>query len=190
MKKSLTLIHGEHRAIAAMMQGLRQIVAGIEAGRLKPDFDLFRAMIEYIDKVPEQVHHPKEDQYLFARLRERSTEALPVIELLEAEHRIGDARIRELEAAMQHYEQAGEAGFPTFQAAVTKYVEAEWKHMNTEEHEVFPLAEKHLTDEDWAVIDAAFLSNENPWKGAAGQYEKLFTKIVNIAPAPVGLGPG
>lgn len=190
MKKSLTVIHGEHRAIAAMMQGLRQIVAGIEAGRLKPDFELFRAMIEYIDKVPEQVHHPKEDQYLFARLRERSAEALPVIELLEAEHRIGDQRIREVEAAMQHYEQLGDAGFPTFRAAVTKYVEAEWKHMNTEEHEIFPLAEKHLTDEDWAVIDAAFLSNENPWKGAAGQYEKLFSKIVNIAPAPVGLGPG
>ena len=40
-----------------------------------------------------------------------------------------------------------------------------------------------------AVIDAAFLSNENPWKGAAGEYEQLFSKIVNIAPAPVGLGP-
>lgn len=190
MNKSLDIIHAEHRAIAAMMHGLRQIVAGIEKGRLKPDFELFRAMIEYIDKVPEKVHHPKEDQYLFARLRERSAEALPVIELLEAEHRIGDARIREVEAAMQQYEQSGAAGFAGFQAAVTKYVEAEWKHMNTEEHEIFPLAEKHLTAEDWAVIDAAFLSNENPWKGDAGQYEKLFTKIVNIAPAPVGLGPG
>lgn len=190
MNKSLGIIHGEHRAIAAMMHGLRQIVASIEKGRLKPDFELFRAMIEYIDKVPEKVHHPKEDQYLFARLRERCAEALPAIEELEAEHRIGDARIRELEAAMLQYEQMGDAGFPVFQAAVTKYVDAEWKHMNTEEHEIFPLAEKHLTGEDWAAIDAAFLANENPWKGAVGQYEKLFTKIVNIAPAPVGLGPG
>lgn len=190
MRKSLSIIHGEHRAIAAMMHGLRQIVAGIDAGRLKPDFTLFRAMIEYIDKVPEKVHHPKEDQYLFARLRERCNEALPAIEILEAEHRIGDERIRKLEAAMLNYEKAGDAGFPGFKDAVTEYIEAEWKHMNREEHEVFPLAEKHLTEEDWAAIDAAFLSNENPWKGDAGQYEKLFTKIVNIAPAPVGLGPG
>ncbi|ATE61419.1 hemerythrin domain-containing protein [Thauera sinica] len=190
MNKSLNIIHGEHRAIAAMMHGLRQIVAGIEAGRMKPDFVLFRAMIEYIDKVPEKVHHPKEDEYLFARLRQRCAEALPAIEALEAEHRLGDARIRALEAAMLQYERAGEAGFAAFKAAVDEYVEAEWKHMNKEEHEVFPLAEKHLTGEDWAAIDAAFLSNENPWKGAAGEYEQLFSKIVNIAPAPVGLGPG
>jgi len=189
MHKSLTIIHGEHRAIAAMMHGLRQIVAGIEAGRLKPDFALFRAMIEYIDKVPEKVHHPKEDEYLFARLRTRCAEALPAIEALEAEHRIGDARIRALESAMLHYEQVGGTGFAGFKAAVDEYVEAEWKHMNREEHEIFALAEKHLTDEDWAAIDAAFLSNENPWKGAAGEYEQLFSKIVNIAPAPVGLGP-
>jgi branched-chain amino acid transport system ATP-binding protein len=189
MNKSLSIIHGEHRAMAAMMHGLRQIVAGIEAGRLKPDFALFRDMIEYIDKVPEKVHHPKEDEYLFARLRARCTEALPAIEALEGEHRIGDARIRTLESAMQQYEQAGEVGFAGFKAAVNEYVEAEWKHMNREEHEIFPLAEKHLTAGDWAVIDAAFLSNENPWKGAAGEYEQLFSKIVNIAPAPVGLGP-
>ncbi|KAI5915444.1 hemerythrin domain-containing protein [Thauera sp. 2A1] len=189
MKKSLSIIHDEHRAIAAMMHGLRQIVAGIEAGRLKPDFALFRDMVEYIDKVPERVHHPKEDQYLFARLRTRCADALPVIEALEAEHRIGDARIRALETAMQQYEQAGQAGFAGFKAAVNEYVEAEWKHMNREEHEVFPLAEKHLADEDWTAIDAAFLSNQNPWQGEAGQYQKLFSKIVNIAPAPVGLGP-
>lgn len=60
--------------------------------------------------------------------------------------------------------------------------------MNTEEREVFPLAQKHLNAEDWAAIDAAFLANGNPWEGAAGEYAALFTKIVNIAPAPVGLG--
>lgn len=29
-------------------------------------------MIQYIDQVPEKVHHPKEDEHLFARLRLRS----------------------------------------------------------------------------------------------------------------------
>ena len=39
-------------------------------------------------------------------------------------------------------------------------------------------------------IDAAFLANDNPWQGPAGKYAALFTRIVNTAPAPVGLGGG
>lgn len=45
-----------------------------------------------------------------------------------------------------------------------------------------------IHDEHRAEIDAAFLSNDNPWQGPAGQYEHLFSRIVNMAPAPVGLG--
>jgi branched-chain amino acid transport system ATP-binding protein len=185
---SLDIIHDEHRALAAMLSGLRALASSIEAGRLQPDFDLMASMIEYIDKVPEKVHHPKEDRYLFARLRERSEEALPVIERLEEEHRHGEARIATLRAALETYRREGDAGFAGYHAALKTYIECEWQHMNTEERQIFPLAKAHLTAADWAEIDAAFLANDNPWQGAAGEYAALFTRIVNMAPAPVGLG--
>jgi len=60
--------------------------------------------------------------------------------------------------------------------------------MNTEEGQILPLAKAHLNEEDWAEIDAAFLANDNPWQGPAGEYAALFSRIVNTAPAPVGLG--
>jgi len=63
--------------------------------------------------------------------------------------------------------------------------------MATEEKHVMPLALEVLTAEDWASIDAAFAANDNPWEGPAGQYRQLFTRIVNLAPAPIGVGdPG
>lgn len=188
MNKSLDIIHEEHRALAAMLGGMNAIVSGIEAGRLKPDFDLLADMIRYIDEVPEKVHHPKEDQYLFAKLRLRSTEALPYIEQLEMEHQQGDARIGVLRSALEAYRKAGDAGLGGFKMALGVYLEQEWRHMNTEENHIFPLARKHLTAEDWMEIDAAFLANANPWAGPAGEYAALFSKIVNTAPAPVGLG--
>lgn len=188
MYKSLDIIHDEHRALAAMLSGLRSLVSGIEAGRLQPDFDLLASMIRYIDEVPEKVHHPKEDQYLFNRLRARCPEAVPVIERLAAEHLQGEARIAQLRAALAAYRQQGAPGFTGFKQALQTYLEQEWQHMNSEEHEVFPLARTHLTAEDWAEIDAAFLANGNPWEGPAGEYAALFTRIVNVAPAPVGLG--
>lgn len=186
--KSMDIIHEEHRALAAMLSGMGTLVKSIAAGRLQPDFDLLAAMIEYIDKVPEVVHHPKENDYLFARLRERCSDAIGVIAQLEAEHAQGEARIAALRDALELYRRTGAAGLAGFDAALKVYTEQEWRHMNTEEREVFPLAQKHLNAEDWAAIDAAFLANGNPWEGAAGEYAALFTKIVNIAPAPVGLG--
>ena len=186
--ESLDIIHDEHRALAAMLSGLRTLVTAIAAGRLQPDFDLLAAMIRYIDEVPEKLHHPKEDQYLFAKLRLRCPDALPYIEQLEEEHRHGGERIATLNAALRSYREQGEAAFTGFQQALTVYLAQEWQHMNTEEHKVFPLARQHLTEADWAEIDQAFLSNGNPWEGAAGEYTALFSRIVNTAPAPVGLG--
>jgi len=53
------------------------------------------------------------------------------------------------------------------------------------------LAREHLLPVDWAAIDAAFATNADPLIGAssAAKFEDLFTRIVNLAPAPIGLGP-
>lgn len=186
--KALDIIHDEHRALAAMLNGMRTIATGIRDGRLKVDFALYADMIRYMEEVPERLHHPKENTYLFARLRLRTDEANPILARLEAEHQAGHQRIATLRAALQHYQAMGDAGFAGFFAALNDYVADEWQHMNTEEHEVFPLARKHLLAEDWQAIEEAFLANDNPWQGRQGEYQALFSKIVNMAPAPVGLG--
>jgi hypothetical protein len=61
--------------------------------------------------------------------------------------------------------------------------------MRKEEVEVLPLAEKHLTDDDWRAIDRAFQANEDPIaKIEERDFAKLFSRIATLAPAPVGLG--
>ncbi len=63
--------------------------------------------------------------------------------------------------------------------------------MRCEEQEVLPLAEKHLTSDDWEAIDAAFTGHTDPLLGAeaGAEHEQLFRRIVNLAPPPIGLGP-
>ena len=73
--KTIDIIHDEHRALAAVLQGLGFVVKGIREARFAPDFRLLTAMIDYITQVPEKVHHPKEDRFLFPRLRSRSPKA-------------------------------------------------------------------------------------------------------------------
>ena len=61
--------------------------------------------------------------------------------------------------------------------------------MRKEEQQLLPLAERHLTAEDWQAIDAAFAANRDPIAGMQERdFEKLFSRIVALAPDPVGLG--
>ena len=185
------IIQGEHRALAAVLHGMLYLVHEIRDRGAKPDFDLLGAMVYYIDAFPERFHHPKEDQYLFARLRIRHPDAAPLLDRLEAEHRIGAEKIRTLEQALTRYQQGGGTEFPAFMAAVEGYAAFHWDHMRAEEKELLPLAEKHLDAADWEAIDAAFLGHTDPVRdSAAGTgYEALFTRIVTLAPPPIGVGP-
>ena len=57
---------------------------------------------------------------------------------------------------------------------------------------MLPLAEQVLTAEDWAELDEAFTADRDPLGGGAApdaSYDALFTRIVNLVPAPLGLGP-
>jgi hemerythrin-like domain-containing protein len=157
---------------------------------MKPDFDLLGAMVYYIDTFPERFHHPKEDQYLFRLLRIRHPEAAPLLERLEAEHRAGAEKIRTLEQALARYQQGGAPEFGNFLTAVQAYAAFHWDHMRTEEKEVLPLAEKHLTAGDWEAIDAAFAGHTDPLFGEepSEDYHKVFQRILSLAPPPIGLG--
>jgi hemerythrin-like domain-containing protein len=157
----------------------------------EPSFEALGAMIYYIDAFPERFHHPKEDQYLFRLLRARCPAAGPLIDRLEEEHRVGAHKIRTLEQALARYQSGGQREFAQFAAAVDDYAEFHWKHMGAEENEVIPLAKAKLTAEDWAEIDKAFVGHADPLVGvdAGKEYRSLFTRIVNLAPSPIGLGP-
>jgi hemerythrin-like domain-containing protein len=187
--KTIDIIHDEHRALAAVLQALRFVVGEIRAGKLQPDFRLLTAMVDYITQVPEKVHHPKEDDYLFPRLRDRSAQAAHLIGILEDQHAEGYRMTVELLQALNHYQSIGAAGFAAFDALVQRYLDFNWQHLNQEEAELLPLAREVLSAQDWAEIDAEFSANFSPYAGAEGEFKELFSKIVNLTPAPYGLGP-
>ena len=55
--------------------------------------------------------------------------------------------------------------------------------------DLLPLARMYLTEEDWQAIGEAFSHNRDPITGMEERdYEKLFSRIADLAPAPIGLG--
>ncbi|HJQ59200.1 MAG TPA: hypothetical protein VJ890_20000, partial [Vineibacter sp.] len=83
-----------------------------------------------------------------------------------------------------------QTGLTAFRDSVASYAAFHWKHMRIEEDVVLRLAEKHFDAADWAEMEAAFAGNRDPLRGisASGEdFRALFTRIVNLAPAPIGL---
>jgi hemerythrin-like domain-containing protein len=113
-----------------------------------------------------------------------------LIDHLEGDHAAGERNIRELEHALLGFEMLGEPRRAAFEKAAARYVDFYLSHMSLEEREILPLAEKVLTERDWTELDEAFLANEDPLACSPEQpdYTALFTRIVNLVPAPIGLG--
>jgi hemerythrin-like domain-containing protein len=189
--KAIRIIRDEHRALAAVLHGLAYLVRQIRDRGAAPDFAVLSAMIYYIDAFPERFHHPKEDRYLFALLRARYPDAAPLLDLLESEHKAGAAKMRTLEQVLIRYREGGAAEFAPFAAAVESYTQFEADHIRREEHELLPLAEAHLTEDDWSTVDAAFEGHTDPLLGAkpGESWELLYRRIVTITPPPIGVGP-
>ena len=182
-------IHEEHRSIAAVLHALKSLARDAQDARVRPRFEVFHAMLHYIDEFPEQLHHPKEDNVLFPFVAGRAPQAQKLIDSLRAEHKEGARLIRELERSLVLFEDAWPAGAPKFLQAVDAYAEFHWRHMRKEEEELLPLAERHLSAQDWKVVDAAFAANEDPVAGVReNDFHALFSRIVRLAPAPVGVG--
>lgn len=187
--KAIQKIRDEHRSISAVLHALKQLAREAQDARVKPDFRVFQAMIHYIDEFPEQLHHPKEDKFLFPVVLARAPETKKVIESLMNEHRDGVRLIRDLERALVFFEDGWPAGAGEFLRTVDAYADFHWRHMRKEELEVLPEAEKHLTVQDWAAIDEAFDVNQDPIAGVKEKdFQQLFSRIVRLAPAPIGLG--
>lgn len=189
MKDAISILKSEHRSISAVLHGLKELARMAQDATVRPRFQVLRSMLRYIDEYPERLHHPKEDEHLFARVAARAPEAKKLIEELKKEHEQGAGLIRELERTLLFFEEGWPAGGREFQQAVDAFADFHWQHMRKEELELLPIAERVLTAGDWRAIERAFATNLDPIAELQERdYERLFSRIANLAPAPVGLG--
>ena len=190
--ESTRIIGDEHAALAAMLRSLGMMVDQGPADQPGQYFDVMRAMLFYIDEFPERLHHTKESELLFPRVLKQAPELAQTIARLERDHANGETMVRELQHLLLAWELMGETRHHAFGQAVKHYISFYLEHMRIEESVILPQAEKCLNAQDWAELDAAFASNCDPLTGKYPRdpaYDRLFTRIVMRAPAPIGLGP-
>jgi len=192
--EALRVIRDEHASLAAMLKSLLQMVhRGLDPegrGEHERFFDVLRAMLFYIDEFPETLHHPKETELLFPRVAKAAPETAELIAQLDRDHHAGENRVRELMHLLMAWEYLGETRRVAFETAAKAYVGFYLEHKRQEETVILPAAERALSDVDWHALNTAFATNQDPLNARLPrnpQFDRLFTRIVMLAPSPVGV---
>ena len=187
----LQKIRKEHASLSAVLRSLLLLLDKGPGDAPEAFFDSMRAMLFYIDEIPERLHHPKESRLLFPLVLQRAPEVAPVLAQLEQDHAGGEAAVRQLQHLLLAWELMGEPRRAPFAIELARYVQFYMEHMRLEETQVLPLAQQHLDGDDWRELDAAFANNADPLCDSQPRdaaYDRLFSRIVLRAPSPIGLG--
>ncbi len=180
---AVSIILSEHRTLGAVIRSLQYLARDAEKRPVELDEELCAMILDYIDRFPNRFHHPKEDQYLFKALRQRSPDARDLLDELQSEHARGDEMVGRLRSLLA---QCGgdRTTVGAFTAAVQEYADFNSSHIRKEEDVVLPLAQRALTPSDWRAIDEAFQGNADPLLGRESEQEfrRLFDHIVSVAP--------
>ena len=117
------------------------------------------------------------------------------LNVIKDEHRSIAAVLHGLQELVRRIRERGDKidprVFPEFAGEVERFVEGYWEHMRKEEEHVFPLAAQLFTPSEWDAIDRAFAANTDPLAGDRNErdFRRLFSRIVSLAPPPIGVGP-
>jgi hemerythrin-like domain-containing protein len=121
---SLQTIREEHASLAAMLQSLRMMLKRGPGSDPQQFFDVLGAMLFYIDEFPEKLHHTKETELLFPRVRKAAPEVAAAVERLDQDHHKSEAGVRELQHLLLAWELLGESRRQAFEDYCTRYLDA------------------------------------------------------------------
>lgn len=187
-ERALETIRQEHHALGFVMEMLQHLLVDIAKQHAEPDFALLAAALYYIDDFPERCHHPKEDEYLFKAVRQRTGELNAALDALQAEHVRSAQMNAYLQGALVHYQGGAPEGLRRFKDAVDAYAAMLRDHMVKEE-QLLAQVRDALTEEDWQKIAAAFEANDDPLFGAnpREEFRRLYQRIVSRLPRKMRL---
>jgi nucleotide-binding universal stress UspA family protein/hemerythrin-like domain-containing protein len=180
--QAIGTIRDEHRSLAAVLHAWLHLLDTGKAPQGVAREQLMRAMIHYIRAFPLALHHPKEDEFLFRKLRERTSRYNAELDELERQHERDHQMLDALSDTVERH-LAGSADVAGVREAVDRYAHFIWEHMGREEGVILPAAQRYLTQDDWDEINAVFSENRDPRFGGEtdAEFKRLFSRIVNLA---------
>lgn len=180
----IATIKNEHRSLGRVLELVRELLQGIEAQHVSPDFELLSKAFYYIDDFPVRCHHPKEDEYLFKAVRRYVPQQHVIVNQLQAEHVLDRQLLRDLHSALVCYQGGALDGLKRLRAHLDVYCAVLREHMKKEE-KLLANVGFDVPAAAWAAMAEAFTCEADPLFGKTqrGEFDMLRERIRMRLPA-------
>ncbi|HNY64143.1 MAG TPA: hemerythrin domain-containing protein [Deltaproteobacteria bacterium] len=181
MRPTEELMH-EHEVITLVLGA-----AAAEAGRILDTRaahpGIVEQMLDFFRNFTDRCHHAKEEKHLFPLLESKG---MPhgggLIASLLSDHEEGRALLSAVSEALPEAVRGDAAAVRIVSNSLGSYVRLLEEHIDKENEVLFPMAERMLSSEDGARLEAAFAEVEEQETGA-GVHEKYHRLAHEIASA-------
>ena len=142
------------------------------------DFELMHDIMVYMTHYPDRTHHPMED-LVFRKLASQDDSAEGVVTQLEREH-VGLAeKGQRFSAMLRHVVDGAMVERDVLEETGRDYVAFLRSHMEVEDSDAFPRAERALSASDWEDVASSIEARTDPVFGpiVADEFRSLFEYI-------------
>jgi hemerythrin-like domain-containing protein len=154
--KALNMLIAEHRAIERELDVLVDIAADLEK-RAPVPLDTAEALVDFLQRVADGVHHRKEEELLFPLLAKRGVKPdESVIRPLLQQHESGRFHVRRMREELGKLSRGDRQAALDFASYARTYAEMIRAHIQIEDEILYPAAARVLTPDDDLALQAAF----------------------------------
>lgn len=166
MERTLEMMRDRQRAMSSTLLAIRTLARRSVKSGAAPDFKQLRRLLTYVDRFPQKLHQPAEEQHLFRALERRDPGATRALHRARRDHAACLGYLNRLSTALSRWEH----GDPKVGAEVAlfadDYVRFCRLHARIEARDVLSAAAKALTPADWTAITQAFAAAKDPLAGS------------------------
>ena len=179
MPRVISVLQKDHQNVGVLLQLLDPLASKPGTGT-PADFVPILDIMNYLTRYSDLFHHPMEE-LVFKKLIERDDSAAPLAATLTAEHKMLAEKGGQLLQSVRNVVNGFEPHERGLSPACRDYVIFLRTHMSREESEVFPLASRLLSDDDWGSIERGLVAREDPLfgMGREAEYVALYNQIVS-----------
>ena len=130
-----------------------------------PDLYLMLDIIDYVEKYPDLIHHPKEDVIFEVFTTKMGETQAAIADLLDQHQKLPKVTHELRDTIEGIVDDAIVIPRDELCAKIQAYIDIQQKHLQTEETSVFPMIEAAFDSEDWDKAAAQMPSDTDPLFG-------------------------
>ena len=163
--KPTDILTQEHVLIRLMLDNLSVAVHRMELGG-RPAREFFEKAIEFGQSFVHRYHHYKEEYVMFTRLAEKKQGALDQsVKALRFDHERALNLLAEIGRSLPGYAAGGEQEAAIILGDLASYVAMLRRHIYQEDHVLFPMVERDLSEAEQAELMKVFKQTTDEFGG-------------------------